>query len=170
LGEWVIVVLRQFSNFSAISWREQVNFQRNDDEAHFVLDQHNDLFLLVLAHWSKSPRSDMSFYSYTLFWLPANKSLLILLNAACLAEKQQMPFLKSLVWLDRGLELMIYRTRDKYVNHYATDVVLISWCIMPTYAIFQLYRGVNKFYILLPCMILRNKTYFYIKQSGYIYK
>jgi hypothetical protein len=26
-----------------------------------------------------------------------------------------------------GLELMIYRTRGKYVYHYATDVVLISW-------------------------------------------
>jgi hypothetical protein len=39
-----------------------------------------------------------------------------------------------------GLELMIYRTRGKYVYHYATDVVLISWCIMPTYAIFQRYE------------------------------
>ena len=27
--------------FSAISWREQVNFQRDDDEVHFVLDQHS---------------------------------------------------------------------------------------------------------------------------------
>ena len=32
------VVQRQFSNFSAISWREQVNFQW-DDEVRFVLDQ-----------------------------------------------------------------------------------------------------------------------------------
>jgi len=36
----VIVVKRQLSNCSAISWREQVNFQRDDDEVHFVLDQH----------------------------------------------------------------------------------------------------------------------------------
>ena len=36
----VIVVQRQLSNFSAISWREQVNFQLNDDEVSFVLDQH----------------------------------------------------------------------------------------------------------------------------------
>jgi hypothetical protein len=34
----VSVVQRQFSNFSAISWREQVNFQW-DDEVRFVLDQ-----------------------------------------------------------------------------------------------------------------------------------
>ena len=40
VSEWVIVVLRQFINFSAISWRAQDNFQRDDDEIHFVLDQH----------------------------------------------------------------------------------------------------------------------------------
>ena len=34
--------LVQFSNFSAISWREQVNFQW-DDEVRFVLDQHAEL-------------------------------------------------------------------------------------------------------------------------------
>jgi len=33
--------LRQLSNFSAISWREQVHFKRNDDdEFRLVLDQH----------------------------------------------------------------------------------------------------------------------------------
>jgi hypothetical protein len=36
---WVIVVQCQFSIFSAISWREQVNFQWDDDEVCFVLDQ-----------------------------------------------------------------------------------------------------------------------------------
>jgi hypothetical protein len=42
LSERVIVDKRkrQLSNFSAISWREQVNFQWEDDEVHFVLDQH----------------------------------------------------------------------------------------------------------------------------------
>jgi hypothetical protein len=34
----------------------------------------------------------------TLFLFRANQSLLFLLNAACLAEKQQIPILKSLVW------------------------------------------------------------------------
>ena len=29
----------QLSNFSAISWREKVNFQYDDDEVRFVLDQ-----------------------------------------------------------------------------------------------------------------------------------
>jgi hypothetical protein len=29
--------------FSAISWQEQVNFQRDDDEVRFVLDEHDEL-------------------------------------------------------------------------------------------------------------------------------
>ena len=29
--------------FSAISWQEQVNFQWDDDEVHFILDQHAEL-------------------------------------------------------------------------------------------------------------------------------
>jgi len=30
--EWAIVAYRQLSNLSAISWREQFNFQWDDDE------------------------------------------------------------------------------------------------------------------------------------------
>ena len=41
--EWVIVVWCQFRNFSAILWWEQFNFQWDDDEVHFVLDQHAKL-------------------------------------------------------------------------------------------------------------------------------
>ena len=33
--------MEQLSNFSTISWREQVNFQRDDDEVRLVLDQHS---------------------------------------------------------------------------------------------------------------------------------
>jgi hypothetical protein len=36
----VIVVQFQLSNCSAISWWKQANFQRDDDEVRFVLDQH----------------------------------------------------------------------------------------------------------------------------------
>jgi hypothetical protein len=36
-------ILRKHSNFSAISWQEQVNFQRDDDEVRFVLDHHAEL-------------------------------------------------------------------------------------------------------------------------------
>ena len=33
-GEWLLL------NFSAISWWEQVNFQWDDDDVCFVLEQH----------------------------------------------------------------------------------------------------------------------------------
>jgi hypothetical protein len=42
-SEWVIITLRQLSNFSTISWREQVNFQWDDDKVRFVLDLHAQL-------------------------------------------------------------------------------------------------------------------------------
>ncbi len=54
---------------SAISWREQVNLQRDDDDVRFVLDQHAELdFYNVrgLAHRNNSPRVDMSLHSDTL--------------------------------------------------------------------------------------------------------
>jgi hypothetical protein len=45
---------------------------------------------IVLAHWNNKPRVDMSLHSDTLFWIRTNQSLLFLLNAACLAEKQHI--------------------------------------------------------------------------------
>ena len=38
-SEWVLFI----PNFSVISWREQVSFQWDDDEVHFVQDQHAEL-------------------------------------------------------------------------------------------------------------------------------
>ena len=66
----------------------------------------------------------MSLYSDTLFWFRANQSLLFLflLNAACLAEKQQIPIL-VFVLTRPGLEPIIYRTRGEHANHYATIAV-----------------------------------------------
>jgi hypothetical protein len=79
VSEWVLFNAKS-AIFSAISWREQVNIQWDDDEVRFVLDQH----------WHNSARVDMSLHSDTLFWFRANQSLLFLLIAACLAEKQQI--------------------------------------------------------------------------------
>ena len=87
---WVIVVYYkcQFSNFSAISWQEQVNFQWHDDEVCFVLDQH----------------AELDFYSASsLKQQSAGRHVAPLghINAVYLAEKQQIPILKSLGWPDR---------------------------------------------------------------------
>jgi len=35
-----VIFFRQLSSFSAILWREQLNFQLDNDEIYFVLDQH----------------------------------------------------------------------------------------------------------------------------------
>ena len=102
VSEWLLFC-GQFSNFSAISWREKVNFQWDDDEVCPVLDQLLSWIYIVLAHWNNSPQADMLLHSDTLFWFRANQSLLFLLkvNAACLAEKQQIPILSSLAWPDQ---------------------------------------------------------------------
>ena len=71
---------------SAISWLEQFNFQWNDVEVHFVLDQHAELDFYS-ANSLKQQSAD------TLSRFRANKSLLFPLNAACLAEKHQLPIL-----------------------------------------------------------------------------
>jgi len=47
----------------------------------------------VPAHLNNSPQIDMSLQSDTLSWFRTNQSLFFLLNAVCLAEKQQIPIL-----------------------------------------------------------------------------
>jgi hypothetical protein len=77
---------------------------------------------IVLTHWNNSHRIDMSPHSDILSWFQANQSLFILLNAAGLAEKQQIPILESLVWPHT-----MYRTRGEHANHYTTDAVSLIW-------------------------------------------
>jgi hypothetical protein len=88
MEEWVSdCSLIPTQQFSAISWREKVNLKWDDDEVHFILDQHALLHFLVLAHWKNSLQIDMSPHSDTLSWFRVNQSLLFLLNAACMAKK-----------------------------------------------------------------------------------
>ena len=77
LSEWVIV--------SAMSSREQVNW-----------------IFIVIAHWHNNQWMNTSLHLDTFSWYRINKSLLFLLNAAYLAEKQQIPIIYFWVWLDRG--------------------------------------------------------------------
>jgi hypothetical protein len=57
---------------------------------------------MVLAHGTYSPRVDMSLQCDILSWFGAHKSLTLLLSAACLEEKTQIPILLSLVLSDWG--------------------------------------------------------------------
>jgi hypothetical protein len=68
---------------------------------------------IVLAHWNNRPWVDISPHSDTLsrFW--ANQSLLFLVIAACLAEKQKKNTNFIVFGLTRsGVEPMIYRTQE----------------------------------------------------------
>ena len=51
------------------------------------------LIFIVLVHWNNYPPKDMSSYSYTLSC--SEPTAVFVLNAACLAEKQQLPILKK---------------------------------------------------------------------------
>jgi hypothetical protein len=51
----------------------------------------NICIFIVLDRWNNSSPIDMSPHSDTLSWFRANQSFLFLLNATCLAEKQQIP-------------------------------------------------------------------------------
>jgi len=46
--------------------------------------------------------------------------------------------------------------------------LLIDWCLPPTLTVFQLYRGVNKFYILDTYKTLRNKICVYKANGLYV--
>ena len=79
-------------NCSAISWWEQVNFQwDNDGEVSFVLDQHAELdFYSASSLKQQFTGRHVAPHSDKLFWFRVNQSLLLLLNAECFAEKQQI--------------------------------------------------------------------------------
>jgi hypothetical protein len=55
VSEWLL-----FNANSAISWREQVNFQEDDDEVPFVLDQHAE-FDFYSASLLKQQSADRHF-------------------------------------------------------------------------------------------------------------
>ena len=48
MSERKIVVVLQVSNISVLSWWEQVTFWWDDEDIHFVLDQHtvNDIYVI----------------------------------------------------------------------------------------------------------------------------
>jgi hypothetical protein len=75
----------------SIDWlaRNQDNVSKWRDDLH--MDSCFSELTLYKANSETSPQIDMSPHSDTLSWFPANQSLLFLLNAACLAKRQQIP-------------------------------------------------------------------------------
>jgi hypothetical protein len=81
MSEWFC--LTPIQQFFSYIMGEQVNFQWDDDEVRFVLDQHADFY----SASSLKQQSADSHVAPVGFWFRANQSLLFLLNASCLAEK-----------------------------------------------------------------------------------
>ena len=80
---------------------------------------------IMLAHWNNSQRIDMLLLLETLSWFWANQSMLLLLNAACLAEKQQIPILQSLAWPDHGSKPWSTRLKAKKLT--ITPMMPVCW-------------------------------------------
>jgi hypothetical protein len=118
LSEWLL-----FEANSAIFqlYHGEVNFQWIDDEGPLCTRPTR-----LLDLYSASSRQQLSTDrhvpphppSHTLARFPANLSILFLLNAVCLAEKQQIP--------DQGSNPRS-TPRDEHTNHYTTDVIPIKF-------------------------------------------
>ena len=64
----------------------------DDDDVGFVLDQHAqlDIYSTRALKKTNSPLIDMSHLTDTLSWLQGKHTILLILNALCLVEKQQI--------------------------------------------------------------------------------
>jgi len=128
-GQWVIVVLRQLNNISAISWREQVNFQLNDDEARFVLDQHTELdFYSASSLKQQSADRHVAILGHII--LIPSQPVFALSPKCCVLSGEATNTNFIVFGLTRpGLERTIYRTRGEHANNYTTDKVSMKWII-----------------------------------------
>ena len=61
----------------------------DDDDVSIVLDQHTEVFFIVLANWNNNLWVDMSLHLELSQFL-VNNVLLFLINAACLVEKYEI--------------------------------------------------------------------------------
>jgi hypothetical protein len=85
--------LTPIQQFSAISWREQVNFRRDDDEVRLVLDQHAELdFYRDSSLKQQSAGRHVAPLGHIIL-IPIQSVFAPSPNATCLAEKQQIPIL-----------------------------------------------------------------------------
>ena len=82
---------------------------------------------IVLVHWNKSLWIDMLSHSDTLSWFRANRSLLFLLNAACLAQKQQIKYQLYGLWFNSHSRR--WESRISYLNDSTCQKLLKLWIL-----------------------------------------
>jgi hypothetical protein len=78
----------------------------------------------VLPHWNNSLRVDMSLHLDTLFWFQANQSFLFLLNAARLAEKQQIPMLFN-CWIGVKQQSLNHSLKQSQIYYGASKIIQV---------------------------------------------
>ena len=61
-----------WQNFAAVSWQEQITFQRDDDGVYKI--NTLCLMLIVLAHWNYSPRVDISLHFGYIILIPSQQT------------------------------------------------------------------------------------------------
>ena len=111
------------SNFSAISWREQVNFQWDDDEVRFVLDQHAELDLYSASSLKQQSAGRHVAPLGHIILIPSQPVFALSPECCVLSGEARNTNCIAFGLTRPGLEPAIYRTRGEHANHYATDVV-----------------------------------------------
>ena len=108
-------------NCSTISWGVQITYRWHDD------DEDDDRFVLTNTlswiSWNNSPCITMPLHWDTLFWFRGNQSFLLLLNAACLGEKQHI--LIQCLWF-YPTEVQTY---DLPRSRWAQWILVVSWLL-----------------------------------------
>ena len=110
---------------SAISWREQVNFQWDDDEVRFVLDQHAELDFYGASALKQQSATRLVAPLGHIILIPSQPVFALSLSCVLRGEATNTNFI--VFGLTRPeLEPTICRTRGKHANHYATDAVPLA--------------------------------------------
>ena len=111
-----------------VVWREQVNFQSDDYEVRFILDQHAELNFYANSLKQLSAVRHVAPLGHIIL-ISSRPVFSLSINAVLSEEATNTNFVLGLT--RPGFEPTIYRTRGEHANYYATDAVpsLIDTCI-----------------------------------------
>ena len=116
-SEWLLLN-RQLSNFSTISWRDQINFHWDVDEVLFVLDQHAELDFYC-ASSLKQQSADRHVAPLKHLILISSQPVFVLSPWCCVLSGEATHTNFMVFGLTRSaLEPMIFCTRGQHANHY----------------------------------------------------
>ena len=115
--EWLLLNAK-LSNILAISWQEQINFQWDDDDVLFVLDQHAEL-----DFYSASSLKQQSGGRH----IAPLEHIILIPSQCCVLSEEAINtnfIVFGLTW--PGIKPTIYLTRGEHANHYNR---VLSWYI-----------------------------------------